>query len=269
MAAADIDPSTWATQHGFKLINTPPDGDCFFHCVAHALPDLSVLHLRQQSVDFLRAHRLEPRFEEFLTTTTNAQSLEAMRAPGVWNNDTMDVLVVAAATHFHLRLYVHRVNSPTQILGDGPHVLHVLLHQGHYSILAIAPSTMNALDALRRKAQQVEQRLYEVELTTTTSKNQKTSPRSSKRRRIIITTNDDDDETDEYDDDEYDDNIWQVEEVLDHRKVRGRTEFKIKWFGFAKPTWEPAEHLHDPQLIRDYFQTYVSTLTKDDVIVVS
>jgi len=32
---------------------------------------------------------------------------------------------------------------------------------------------------------------------------------------------------------------WEVEEVLDNRRIRGRVHYLVKWRGFAAPTWEP------------------------------
>ncbi len=53
-----------------------------------------------------------------------------------------------------------------------------------------------------------------------------------------------------------DENIWQVERLLDHRKEGNTTFYKIKWKGFAEKdaTWEPAESINDKNLIDVYWR---------------
>ena len=50
---------------------------------------------------------------------------------------------------------------------------------------------------------------------------------------------------------------WEVESILDKKvtkRTRGRSgiQYKIKWKGYARPTWEPAELVNAPDLIRQY-----------------
>jgi len=35
---------------------------------------------------------------------------------------------------------------------------------------------------------------------------------------------------------------WEVEEILDSRRIRGRLQYLTEWSGFATPTWEPEEN---------------------------
>jgi len=45
----------------------------------------------------------------------------------------------------------------------------------------------------------------------------------------------------------------EVEEVLDSRRIRGWLPYRVKWRGFAVPTWEPEENL---QAVDDYHERY-------------
>jgi len=49
---------------------------------------------------------------------------------------------------------------------------------------------------------------------------------------------------------------WEVEEVLDSRRIWGRLQYLVKWRGFAAPTWEPEESLAEVQAIYDYHERY-------------
>jgi len=49
---------------------------------------------------------------------------------------------------------------------------------------------------------------------------------------------------------------WEVEVVLDSRRIRGRPQYLVKWRGFAAPTWEPEENLAEVQAIDDYHERY-------------
>jgi len=49
---------------------------------------------------------------------------------------------------------------------------------------------------------------------------------------------------------------WEVEEVLDSRRIRGRLHYLVEWRGFAAPTWEPEDNLADVQAVGDYHERY-------------
>jgi transposase InsO family protein len=50
---------------------------------------------------------------------------------------------------------------------------------------------------------------------------------------------------------------WEVEEILDSRRVRGRRlQYLVKWRGFADPTWEPEENLTELDAVGIYHQRY-------------
>ena len=46
---------------------------------------------------------------------------------------------------------------------------------------------------------------------------------------------------------------YQVEEILDERRVRrgrgSQLQYKVKWTGYARPTWEPATALQECQAL--------------------
>ena len=51
--------------------------------------------------------------------------------------------------------------------------------------------------------------------------------------------------------------VFQAERILDHKKVRGKRFFLIKWSGWDQShnTWEPQKNILDPLLISNYFET--------------
>jgi hypothetical protein len=53
-----------------------------------------------------------------------------------------------------------------------------------------------------------------------------------------------------------DDDMYEVDYIMQHREVNGKYEYLIKWKGFDKSdaTWEPEEHINDPQPVERYFK---------------
>jgi len=49
---------------------------------------------------------------------------------------------------------------------------------------------------------------------------------------------------------------WEVEEILDSRRTRGRLQYLVKWRGFADPTWEPEENLVEVEAVDIYHGRY-------------
>ena len=58
--------------------------------------------------------------------------------------------------------------------------------------------------------------------------------------------------------DEDDENVFEVEEIRDHRSSvrRGRTtlEYLVKWLGFNEETWEPEENIFAPEKLDEYWK---------------
>ena len=49
---------------------------------------------------------------------------------------------------------------------------------------------------------------------------------------------------------------WEVDAILDSRKIRGCLQYLVKWKGFAAPTWEPEGNLTEVQAVDDYHERY-------------
>jgi hypothetical protein len=49
---------------------------------------------------------------------------------------------------------------------------------------------------------------------------------------------------------------WEVEELLDSRRRRGRLQYLVKWGGDSTPTWEPEEYLEDVAAVDDFHCKY-------------
>ena len=62
------------------------------------------------------------------------------------------------------------------------------------------------------------------------------------------------------------DNVFEVETILDRRESkrgkRVKTAYLVKWLGYGPEnnTWEPAENILDPDLIKDYEKTKKRTV---------
>ncbi|TPX54599.1 hypothetical protein PhCBS80983_g05863 [Powellomyces hirtus] len=63
------------------------------------------------------------------------------------------------------------------------------------------------------------------------------------------------------DDDGADEEIYDVEELVAHKKVKGKLMFFIKWKGYPSSdnTWEPAENIESKELIDEYWKNNPST----------
>lgn len=51
-------------------------------------------------------------------------------------------------------------------------------------------------------------------------------------------------------------NVYQAERILDHKKIKGKRHFLIKWSGWdsTNNTWEPEKNILDKRLIEHYFK---------------
>ena len=54
------------------------------------------------------------------------------------------------------------------------------------------------------------------------------------------------------------DDIYYVEAIIDHKDVLGNRKYLVKWDGYSSSenTWEPASHILNDQLIKDYWNFY-------------
>ena len=53
-----------------------------------------------------------------------------------------------------------------------------------------------------------------------------------------------------------DTDIYEVDYIMGHKEGDGGFEYHVKWKGYDKSdsTWEPEEHINDPQSIERYFR---------------
>ena len=49
--------------------------------------------------------------------------------------------------------------------------------------------------------------------------------------------------------------IFEVEEVVGKKRIKGRWNYEIKWKGYEEATWEPKENLNCPQLVSEFEET--------------
>ena len=56
-----------------------------------------------------------------------------------------------------------------------------------------------------------------------------------------------------------DSNVYEVDYIMDHAEEDGEYQFHVKWKGYDKKdaTWEPEQHINDPQSIERYFRLQV------------
>lgn len=57
-------------------------------------------------------------------------------------------------------------------------------------------------------------------------------------------------------------NEWQVEEILNDKKIRNRTQLLVKWTGYVRPTWEPLQNFLDTAAL-DRYETTHGNITDD------
>lgn len=52
------------------------------------------------------------------------------------------------------------------------------------------------------------------------------------------------------------DEVYEVEEIVDHRKKNGKLQYFLKWVGYSSSenTWEFEENLECPDLVKDYWK---------------
>src|SRR5487761_1336138 len=55
---------------------------------------------------------------------------------------------------------------------------------------------------------------------------------------------------------------WEVEDILDSRVRRRKTQYLVKWKGYsdAHNSWEPKEHLHAPELLSTYHKRHQAAI---------
>ena len=50
---------------------------------------------------------------------------------------------------------------------------------------------------------------------------------------------------------------WHVEEVLDSRMYHQRLQYLVKWIGFDRPDWQPAEGVNKLEAVDRFHQRYL------------
>ena len=116
-------------EQGMDRIEVPRDGNCFFHCIGLQTGETHE-QVRQRVVDYMEEH--SENYEEFLSDEDN---VEALREEGEWNNDSMDVMVRAAADMLGQTIRVHRPDGRIDEIGEGKEQIDVLLEDNHYTFL--------------------------------------------------------------------------------------------------------------------------------------
>lgn len=50
---------------------------------------------------------------------------------------------------------------------------------------------------------------------------------------------------------------WEVDAILDSRKLRGQVQYLVRYTGYDDPSWQPPTDLeHAPELVRDFHDRY-------------
>ncbi len=94
---------------------------------------------------------------------------------------------------------------------------------------------------------------------------EKSSAVPAKRSRSKIatsTTTGNGNSDDEQDDAENGDGEYEVEDIVDHKIVRGKTSFLIRWKNYdaSGDTWEPESSLSCPEIIANYKEEHMKDI---------
>jgi hypothetical protein len=49
---------------------------------------------------------------------------------------------------------------------------------------------------------------------------------------------------------------WEVEEILDSRRVRNRLQYLVRWRGYPDPTWEPEDNLAEVEAVDRFHEQH-------------
>jgi len=130
---------------GYRIQEVPADGNCFFSCLAEAIPDgdKSAGDWRQEIIADLQ----ERPFQEF---GIDLESVEDLYMDRVWNNEAMDVVPEVAAEHLGRCIRIHHGDGRVDSFGSsdtsvGP--IDLLLSDNHYSLLIPESDSKKSMDA--------------------------------------------------------------------------------------------------------------------------
>jgi hypothetical protein len=116
----------FAKEHGFQLIETSNDGNCFFYTLtkfakrADYEPFLlessehrNAMALRQLLVDHIQENF--DQYADFLFNNNNAgtihQQVEGLRKNGAWASEAGDLVPIAAANAFHIHINLYNIED--------------------------------------------------------------------------------------------------------------------------------------------------------------
>lgn len=57
-------------------------------------------------------------------------------------------------------------------------------------------------------------------------------------------------------------NRYEVERILGHKSSKGQTFYRIKWKGYRRATWEPADNLDDCAIVLQAYQAKICQSSK-------
>lgn len=60
--------------------------------------------------------------------------------------------------------------------------------------------------------------------------------------------------------------LHQVQEIMDMREVKGRTEYKVRWKGWSAKydSWLPEEELNCPDLLNRFHATHLKNVEEEE-----